>query len=220
MMNRRKYYMMLGMVSLMGLFSACDVLEDVYDDPTVEKQEGQYYIDATDYAQWVYINLHTPTPTITTSTISLDDLTETGAPDEWDIAQHRYDVKTNGAAVMMTPYHSIKELEAAGLPTEGEWVEDEESDECITVDMSHMMEGYLTYAPGHKNTELGKWVEVDTSNMPPNYTMHDNVMLLRFADGTYAAIQLANFMSTDSYQVKGWMTVNYKYPVFEKELKD
>ena len=44
--------------------------------------------------------------------------------------------------------------------------------------------------------------------------MHDNVMLLRLKDGTYAAIQLANFMSTDSYQVKGWMTVNYKYPMF------
>ena len=213
-MNRRRHFILLGIASLMGLFSACDMLEEVYDDPTIEKQEGQYYIDATDYAQWVYINFHTPTPTITISTISPDDLTETGAPAEWDIAQHRYDVKTNGAAVMMTPYHSIKELEAAGLPDEGEWVEDEESEQCITVDMSHMMEGYLTYAPGHKNKELGKWVEVDTSNMPPNYTMHDNVMLLRLKDGTYAAIQLANFMSTDSYQVKGWMTVNYKYPMF------
>lgn len=36
------------MVSFMGLFSACDVLEEVYDDPTVEKQERQYYIDATE----------------------------------------------------------------------------------------------------------------------------------------------------------------------------
>ena len=213
MIVNRKHLILLGTVSLMGLFSACDMLEDVYDDPTVVKQEGQYYVDATDYAQWVYINLHTPTPTVTTSTISLDDLSETGAPETWDIAHHRYDVKTNGAAVMMTPYHSIKELEAAGLPTEGEWVEDEESDECITVDMSHMMEGYLVYAPGHKNPEVGKWVEVDTSSMPPNYAMHDNVMLIRLTDGTYAAIQLANFMSTDSYQVKGWMTVNYKYPI-------
>lgn len=206
---------LLGIASIVGLFSACDLLENVYDDPAVEKQEGQYYVDATDYAQWVYINLHTPVPTITTSTISLDDLTETGVPQEWDIAHHRYDVKTNGASVMMTPYHSIEALEQAGLPSEGEWTADEESEQCITVDMSHMMEGYLVYAPGHKNTVIGQWVEVDTSNMPPNYTMHDNVMLLRLADGTYAAIQLANFMSTDSYQVKGWMTVNYKYPVFE-----
>ncbi|UKK52356.1 HmuY family protein [Prevotella sp. E2-28] len=205
---------MMGIVSVMGLFSACDVLEDAYDDPSVEKKEGQYYVDATDYAQWVYINLHTPTPTITTSTISLDDMSETGAPSEWDIAHHRYDVKTNGAAVVMTPYHTIEDLEMAGMPQECQWVADEYSDECVTVDMSHMMEGYLVYAPGYKNTELGKWVNVDTSNMPPNYAMYDNVMLIRFADSTYAAIQLVNFMSTDRYQIKGWMTVNYQYPVF------
>lgn len=205
---------MMGIVSVMGLFSACDVLEDAYDDSSVEKKEGQYYVDATDYAQWVYINLHTPTPTITTSTISLDDMSETGAPSEWDIAHHRYDVKTNGAAVVMTPYHTIEDLEMAGMPQECQWVADEYSDECVTVDMSHMMEGYLVYAPGYKNTELGKWVNVDTSNMPPNYAMYDNVMLIRFADSTYAAIQLVNFMSTDRYQIKGWMTVNYQYPVF------
>ena len=81
MIVNRKHLILLGTVSLMGLFSACDMLEDVYDDPTVVKQEGQYYVDATDYAQWVYINLHTPTPTVTTSTISLDDLSETGAPE-------------------------------------------------------------------------------------------------------------------------------------------
>lgn len=216
-MSNKHCIFILGIVLIMGLFSACDMLEDVYDDPTVEVQQGQYYIDATDYAQWVYINLHTPTPTITTSTINLDDLSESGAPQDWDIAHHRYDVKTNGASVMMTPYHSIDELEKAGLPSAGEWTTDEESEQCITVDMSHMMEGRLVYAPGHKSTTIGKWVEVDTSNMPPNYTMHDNVMLLRLSDDTYGAIQLANFMSTDNYQIKGWMTVNYKYPIFSEK---
>ena len=212
-MNKSNRILLTGIASLMVLLSACDILSDVYDTPTSEKKEGQYYVDATDYAKWVYVNLHTPTPTIVTSTISLDDFSETGVPAEWDIAQHRYDVKTNGAAVMMTPYHSIEELENTGLPSEGQWMEDEESEQSIIIDMSHMLEGYLTYAPGHKNLELSKWVEVDTSTMPPAYTMHDNVMLLRLNDGSYAAIQLANFMSTDNYQIKGWMTVNYKYPI-------
>ena len=215
-MNVRKNIIMLGMVSFVGLFSACDMLEGVYDSSEVAVQKGQYYVDATDYAKWVYINLHTPTPTITTSDINPDDLSEKGVPDEWDIAHHRYDVKTNGAVAVMTEYQSIEALEAAGMPEKANWVEDEDSEQSITVDMSHMMEGYLIYAPGHKNKEIGKWVEVDTSNMPPAYTMHGNVMLLRLADGTYAAIQLANFMSTDNYQIKGWMTVNYKYPLFDK----
>ena len=225
-MNRHKLWIMLGILSLLGLCSACDMLEGMYDDTlddpgtdtpedsTLVQSDEQYYIDATSYTQWVYVNLHTATPTITVSTINLADSTETGAPEEWDLAQHRYDVKTNGAAVMMTDYHSIEALEAAGMPENPAWVEDEWSEESITIDMSHMLEGYLTYAPGYKNTEAGKWLNVDISNMPPTYTMHDNVMLYRFSDGTYAAVQLADFISNDRYQTKGWMTVNYKYPIF------
>ena len=215
-MKMHKSFLFVGIASLVGLFSSCDALEDVYDDPEVAVQKGQYYVDATDYAQWVYINFHTPVPTITTSRISLDDFSEPDAPAQWDIAHHRYDVKTNDGAVIMTPYHSFAELEAAGIPENAEWVEDEESEQAITVDMSHMLEGYLVYAPGHKNKEMGKWVDVDTSTMPPNYAMHDNVMLLRLSDGTYSAVQLVNFMSTDHSQTKGWMTVNYKYPVLKQ----
>lgn len=240
-MKRRNFFAMLGMATLMGLFSACDMLEGVYDDTidggggsngggssqqndsivtgdstVITVKSGQYYIDATSYTQWVYINLHGDSLTVATSTISLEDSTETGVPAEWDLAQHRYDVKTNGAAVIMTDWHSIEELEAAGMPTGAAWVEDEWSEASVTIDMSHMLEGYLTYMPGYRNAEASQWVNVDTSTMPPVYTMHDNVMLYRFSDGTYAAIQLVNFMSADRYQTKGWMTVNYKYPMFAK----
>lgn len=187
----------------------------------VNVKSGQYYINATSYTQWVYINLHGDSLVITTSDICIDELDgqtnmypETGAPGEWDYAHHRYDVKTNGAKVMMTDFHDIADLEQYGAPPSGTWVEDVYDDNSVTVDMSHMLEGYLTYAPGYKNTEAGKWLNVDTSNMPPEYTMYDNVMLYHLADGTYAAFQLVDFMSDDRYQTKGWMTVNYKYPVF------
>lgn len=186
------------------------------NDVVIQVISGQLYVNATSYTQWTYVSLHGEAPTTATSDISLADMSETGAPDEWDFALHRYDVKTHGAEVLMTDFHSIAELEATGLPAEGTWVADTYADESVTVDMSHMLEGYLIYAPGYKNTEAGRWLDVDTSTMPPIYTMHDNVMLYRFSDGTYAAVQLTNFMSTDRYQTKGWMTVNYKYPVFRK----
>ena len=208
--------------------TACDMMEGLYDDTNdgtdtttvaayiqTSPDKSQYYINATSYTQWVYINLHTDPITITTSNISLDDFVETGAPAEWDYAHHRYDAKTNGATVWMTPYTSIADLEAAGLPADANWVADTQSQECIAVDMSHMItDSYLVYAPGYKNEEMSRWVNVDITYMPPTYTLHNNVMLLHLADGTYAAVQLENFMSTDRYQVKGWMTVNYKYPVF------
>lgn len=236
-MNRVKHCVALTAVALSGLLSGCDMMGGLYDDAEETEnggerieyhtvadgvRSGQYYIDATSYTQWIYINLHADQPSICTTEISMEDYSETEKPDEWDFALHRYDVKTNGAEVMMTPYHSIEALLSAGTPSEGKWVRDEYSEEAIIVDMSHMLELYLVYAPGYVNKEASKWLDVnigtlpDNLIMPPIYTMRDNVMLYRFADGTYAAIQLVSYMSNDRYQAKGWMTVAYKYPVFAK----
>lgn len=234
--NRVKRYFILAAVALSGLLSGCDMMEGLYDDPAESEidgdeteyhtvvdgvRSGQYYIDATSYTQWIYINLHGEQPNVCTAEISMEDYGETGKPDEWDFALHRYDVKTNGAEVMMTPYRSIEELLSAGMPS-GEWVADEYSEEALIVDMSHMLELYLVYAPGYVNKEASKWLDVNIGTlpdhliMPPIYTMRDNVMLYRFADGTYAAIQLVNYVSNDRYQAKGWMTVKYQYPVFAR----
>ena len=238
-MNVTKFsFPLLGAASLMGLLSACDMLGGIYDDTldgtsddttaasgtstqqnsvqqdSVVVKSGQYYIDATSYTQWIYVSLHGDSLAITTAEIDPADGSETGAPDEWDFAHHRYDVKTNGAQVMMTSYSSIAQLEAAGMPSDTAWVADVYGERSITVDMSGMMQGVIGYAAGWKNPEAGLWLDVDTSTMPPIYTLRDNVLIYRLSDGTYAAIQLVNFMSTDRYQIKGWMTVNYKYPIF------
>jgi hypothetical protein len=49
-MNKSNRILLAGIALLMVLLSACDILSDVYDTPTSEKKEGQYYVDATDYA--------------------------------------------------------------------------------------------------------------------------------------------------------------------------
>ena len=46
-MKMHKSFLFVGIASLVGLFSSCDALEDVYDDPEVAVQKGQYYVDAT-----------------------------------------------------------------------------------------------------------------------------------------------------------------------------
>ncbi len=217
----------LGIILAAGLFSACDMLGGVYDDTldgtNPEKQQTEQqnsvtqnslYIDSRSYTQWTYINLHTPTPTLQTAEISLNDYSETGIPEQWDIALHRYDLKTNGAHALMTSYTSITELEAAGLPADPQWVSDTYLDEAIWIDLSHMLEGYITYAPAYKNQEASRWINVDISSMPPTYTTCNNVILMQLDDGTYAALQLDDFMSKDKYQTKGYLTINYKYPLF------
>ena len=46
--------------------------------------------------------------------------------------------------------------------------------------------------------------------MPPSFSLNNHVFILRLKDGTYAAIQLENYLSPKG--VKCWMTINYKYP--------
>mgnify|MGYP004623850459 CR=1 FL=1 len=42
------------------------------------------------------------------------------------------------------------------------------------------------------------------------FSLNNHVFILRLKDGTYAAIQLENYLSPKG--VKCWMTINYKYP--------
>ena len=46
--------------------------------------------------------------------------------------------------------------------------------------------------------------------MPPEFSMDSRVFVLRLNDGTYAALQLDNYLSPQGE--KCFMTINYKYP--------
>ena len=81
----------------------------------------------------------------------------------------------------------------------------------IAVDMSGMMEGRIEYAEDYYNTELSKWLNVDKSTMPPVYSMSRKVYVMKMGDGTCAALKLSNYMNSSG--VKGYMTINYIYPL-------
>ena len=59
------------------------------------------------------------------------------------------------------------------------------------------------------NKVLSSWLEFKF-NVPPDYIPNKHVFILRLADGTYAALQLANFVSPEGK--KCFLTINYKYP--------
>ena len=50
----------------------------------------------------------------------------------------------------------------------------------------------------------------ELDDVPPDYIPNKHVFILRLADGTYAALQLANFISPEGK--KCFLTINYKYP--------
>jgi len=208
----------LGMTIIMS-FPACNgILDNIYDEPSEENKSefgfieinrenksGIVYIDATSYTKWTYINFHT----LTIDSLQISDgMTE---PESWDIAIHRYDVKTNEASVLETGFTGLSTLKTSGQMPEGTYVQDEWTTDKIIIDMSGMMEGKIKYAESFYNTELSKWLFVDMSSMPPDYNPSNKVYVIKLKDNTVAAVRLSNFMNASG--VKGFMTLEYIYPL-------
>ena len=198
---------MVGVAS-MGLLSACNgILRGIYDEPdgiggnTGFENEGELMIDATSYTQWVYIDFSEQIIV----TLGYED----EPPADWDIAVHRYDVKTNGGKVVETDYTDFNEALDAVI-NEADLTGDVWTTSQIVIDMATMMDGYLSYAESYYNPELSKWLDVDTSTMPPIYTLSGKVYIVYLADGKRVGVKLLNYMN--DMQIKGYMTIQYLYP--------
>lgn len=190
-------------------FSSCD---NIYDDPSEmpsdnDKENSYTNIDATSYTTWVYLNLSDGSQT-TLAYNNTDDI-----PSEWTIALHRYDIKTNSGSAFRTSYTSIDEVKTVvkkgtfTMPDESEFTTDEPAK--ITIDMSHMMDGYIDYADANINKVLGMWLNVDTSSMPPNYTMDSDVYLVRTKEGYVYAIQFTGYSNPYQSNTKGYISFEY-----------
>ena len=214
--SQKTIFFLSGVVAMLSLSACNGIFEDIYDEPLPEEKKefgfivvddksctGRIYIDATDYTEWHYIDLLNKE--VVTKNVDED------TPANWDFAVHRYDAKTNGGAVVecsAADFGSVPNINA--IPEES-FVADEWTTDKITVDMSQMMDGIIIYAEDYYNPCLSRWLNVDTSTMPPIYTMSGKVYILRLADGSYAALRLSNFMSDAA--IKGFMTIDYLYPV-------
>lgn len=191
---------------------SCDSIYDDPEDFTAASGNGSFsYVDATSYTAWVYIDLASGTQT----PLAYDNTAD--IPAGWTFAIHRYDCRTNGGGAFETAYTSLKALSddlSAGrftLPAAAEYAPDEDGE--ITTDMSHMMDGYLVTAPARLNKVLNRWLTVDTSTMPPAYTMSGRVYLIRTSDGTVGAIQFTAFSNPYNYDTKGYISFDYVYPL-------
>ncbi|MCD8301636.1 MAG: HmuY family protein [Prevotellaceae bacterium] len=193
------------------LLTACEgILGGIYDTGTEEQETGMgehsVYIDATSYTQWITVDFHT----LTLDTIPIATDGSFTDPEEWDIAIHRWDARTNGGSVLETDYTDLDELAAATAMPTGTYVEDIWTTEQIIIDMSQMMSGIFGYADSYYNAELSKWINVDLTSMPPTYTPSYKVYLVKLKDGTTVALRLSNY--TNTLGVKGYLTIDYLYP--------
>lgn len=177
-----------------------------YDEDT---KRGQMYINSIDYYTWNYVSLHDFSTDTFTIDLELDDPLA-DEPTNWDIATHRWDIRTNGGAALETDYTSLDDLEASGAIPSGTYVEDSWY-EYVSVDMSGMMSGDIGYLACYVNSELSKMMDVDTDNMPPTYTPSGKVYVVRLSDGNYIALILSNYMNAKG--TKGYLTIDFICPL-------
>lgn len=136
---------------------------------------------------------------------------EQTAPDKWSFAVHRNNVRTNGGAVLETSYTSMDQLPETSEPFHNQkFTEDEWSENDVWDDQEQML---LCLVPSQGiaiNKVLSSWLMMEIPPMPPSFSLNNHVFILRLKDGTYAALQLANYLSPKG--VKCYLTINYKYP--------
>lgn len=201
-------------------------------------QEGRYtlILDARKYDEWIYLDLHRlaieryPIPATLTGewdgksvwarynvqgsryTLLEERQVDTQAePEQWDLALHHFDVRTNGGSVLQTGYTSIDALpqSAANFASE-EFRSDEWTRHQCIVDFSGMFDYNIWYQASPVNLVLSDWVRMDFSTPPPKYEASRRVYLLRMQDGTVAALHMKSYMSEAG--TKGILTIDVKYP--------
>lgn len=175
--------LMLGLV-FMAMGSACK--KDQPEEPELPIEVKEVSIDARDYAKWVYFSFEKGDVV----EIPADNFAESL---NWDIAFHRNDVRLNGGKSGKGKGGAIntgkKELaEVSEAPASGYVVDDTKS----------IMTKFTLPSPIFEdqpaNTEV-EWLEVDTSNPPPKYTLFKDVFVIKTADGKYAKIRFPNYLS-------------------------
>ncbi|MCR5393895.1 MAG: HmuY family protein [Bacteroidales bacterium] len=230
---------MLG-VSAVTL-SACSGLVDVYDelpDGTGETEYAQLNVKATTYGDWTYVSLHDTTlaPVVldipleltgewdgvtcyTRQQIKLGTSVELSSiptdtqpePEEWDLAFHHFDVRTNRGCSLETEYTSLDQLPDSLSGVLGiAWEPDSLTSDRVWVDLSSSLSyniGCQTIAISHP---LSRLVSMDVSNPPPIYNVSGRVCLVKFQDGSVAALFLDNYMNEKNQ--KGYLTISYIYP--------
>ena len=140
-------------------------------------------------------------------------------PEHWDLAIHRDNNRTNGGAVLETPYETLEKLPAvrqildqmqrSGLDTT--FTPDALSDHEVWVDQSTILSELVPCQVIPINQVLSLWMTVDLPPIPPAFTHNSHVFLLRMSDGTVAALRCASYISAKN--VKCCLTIEYKYPV-------
>lgn len=132
-------------------------------------------------------------------------------PESWSFAVHRNNVRTNGGGVFETAYTSMSELpENSSAFENAHFSEDEWSENEVWDSQEKMLLSLVPSQGIEINKVLSSWLAMSIPPVPPAFHHNSHIFILRMRDGTYAALQLADYISSEG--TKCWLTINYKYP--------
>lgn len=129
---------------------------------------------------------------------------------DWDIAFHKYDVKTNGGSVVKL---NTTDLASVSLSTVEGQSFTADVNKSIIVDMSNMMQGFVGYMDTKVNEVLtGYLTATPTGSMPPyTYELNSNVFVVKMADGQYAKMRFTDYTNAKNQAV--YATFDYEFPL-------
>lgn len=130
---------------------------------------------------------------------------------DWDIAFHKYDIKTNGGSVVKLNTTDLASVTLTSVT--GENYAADTDDHQVMVDMTKMMEGFVGYQSTKLNEVLCGWVTATpTGSMPPyTYELNNNVFVVKTADGQYAKIKFTDY--SNDKNVKVYAAFDYEFPL-------
>lgn len=214
----------IALLTLVALaFSSCDgMFEGIYDEPVPEKQSefgfkditnvsatentsaysrGWLYVKTVDYTGWTYIDFESQTVGYAGVYDDYDG--------KWDIAIHRYEVKTNNGKTKRTAFSDFDNLLSQDYLEAGGYEADEWNEDRVAIDLSGILDYNVVFLPTYVSQVID-WVQVIYPPYPPTYKSHDKIFVIKLENGKRVAMRLENYVNNNG--VKAYLTIEYVYP--------
>ena len=134
-------------------------------------------------------------------------------PDEWSIAVHRSEVRTNGGSVWESELSDIARATEADY-RHASYTPDEWSENEVWSDSRTMISQLVPSQGIAVNKVLGRWLRM---TLMPDYERNGHVFFLRLRDGSFAALQLVNHIGGGTPQnpspIRCYLTLKVRYPL-------